>query len=267
MKTLSDGLSAVLKTGNASAKANLALQLSFSWVSTSIMPLGVFSAPKRPTRVDGPTIKLAKEMPDRGRGNSLKNRIALLHALVHIELNAIDLACDLISRFGTPALPKAFFDDWVQVAGEEATHFQLLENRLKALGSFYGALPAHNGLWEAAQKTSHDLLARLAVVPLVLEARGLDVSAKMIENFMKAGDLESAEILKRIYQDEIGHVAIGNRWFSYICCSRKLDPPKIWPDLVGRYFNGKIKPPFNHEARARAGFKHRDYQKIPSKSG
>ncbi len=180
-------------------------------------------------------------------------RIALIHALAHIELNAIDLGWDIVARFSGEGLPQAFFDDWVGVAVEEAEHFALLEARLAALGAAYGDLPAHDGLWEAAASTAHDLLARLAVVPLVLEARGLDVTPAMMRRLERAGDLESAAILERLYRDEIGHVAVGARWFAEICRARGLDPAPTFRDLVSRHFTGALKPPFNHAAREAAG--------------
>ena len=191
-------------------------------------------------------------MPRRRNFGALGGRIALLHALAHIELNAIDLGWDIVARF--PGLPRAFYDDWVGVAAEEATHFALLDARLTALGGSYGDLPAHDGLWESAAATAHDLLARLAVVPLVLEARGLDVTPEMIRRLERAGDTDSAAILKRIYTDEIDHVAAGARWFDRLCHEQGLDPAATYHDHVRRHFKGRIKPPFNHDARARAGF-------------
>ena len=184
---------------------------------------------------------------------SAAGRVALLHALAHIELNAIDLAWDIVGRFSRDDLPKAFFDDWVGVAAEEAEHFSLLDARLADLGAAYGDLPAHDGLWEAAAATAHDLLARLAVVPLVLEARGLDVTPEMIRRLERAGDLDSAVILERIYTDEIGHVAVGARWFARLCEQRGLDPSATFQANVRRYFTGALKPPFNLAARDEAG--------------
>ncbi len=190
-------------------------------------------------------------MPRRRNFGALHGRIALLHALAHIELNAIDLAWDIVARFS--GLPRAFYGDWAEVAAEEAEHFALLAARLKALGGAYGDLPAHDGLWESAAATAGDLLARLAVVPLVLEARGLDVTPEMIRRLERAGDPDSAQILHRIYADEIDHVAAGARWFDRLCRERGLDPEATFHDRVRRYFKGHIKPPFNREARDRAG--------------
>ena len=159
-------------------------------------------------------------------------------------------------------LPRAFFDDWVGVAAEEAAHFELLANRLGDFGARYGDLPAHDGLWEAASATAEDLLARLAVVPLVLEARGLDVTPEMMARLERVGDMPSAEILRRIYRDEIGHVAIGLRWFERLCRARGLVPEEVFRDRVKRCFKGDLKPPFNLEARSAAGFPPHYYEPL-----
>lgn len=178
----------------------------------------------------------------------------MLHAIAHIELNAIDLAWDLIVRCAGLELPRAFFDDWVAVAHDEARHFQALSARLQDLGASYGDLPAHDGLWEAAERTAADPLARLAVVPLVLEARGLDVTPPMIDRLERAGDSRSASILGMIYREEITHVAAGMRWFRYLCQSSDSDPRRTWRELVAHYFAGELKPPFNTDARDKADF-------------
>jgi uncharacterized ferritin-like protein (DUF455 family) len=191
-------------------------------------------------------------MPRRGKGGTEAGRIALIHALAHIEFVAIDLAFDLVGRFGGH-FPRGFADDWMRVAAEEAVHFALLDRRLHELGSFYGAHPAHDGLWEAAEETAHDPLARLAVVPMVLEARGLDITPQTIERFIGAGDSKTANILKRILGDEIRHVAAGVRWFSHACAIRGDSPSNVWRMLVSAHFRGSLKPPFNDSARAAAG--------------
>jgi uncharacterized ferritin-like protein (DUF455 family) len=205
--------------------------------------------PDRPARPERPVLCRPGEMPKRKASGSAAKRIALLHALAHIELNAIDLAWDMVARFGTGDLPHAFFDDWIRVGDEEALHFDLLSHRLQALGAAYGDLPAHDGLWKAATETAHDLLARLAIVPLVLEARGLDVTPVMIVDLQRFGDIESAAILQRIYDDEIGHVEIGSRWFHAIAAKRELVPAEAWQELVKRHFRGHLKKPFNRAAR------------------
>jgi uncharacterized ferritin-like protein (DUF455 family) len=197
-------------------------------------------------------------MPRRRLGSEL-GRIALLHSLAHIELNAIDLAFDMIARFADQHRqllgdPSEFVRDWLLVAEEECNHFNLLSDRLEKLGSFYGALPAHDGLWQAAYDTKADWLGRIAVVPLVLEARGLDVSPPTIDKLTRSGDTASAQILNLIYEEEIGHVAVGVRWFKKVCKAQNLAPEETYHELVRRYFGGKLKPPFNESARKNAGF-------------
>ena len=226
--------------------------------------MGVAAAPPRPARPDRPVLLLPRDMPRRRNFGSPAGRIALLHALAHIELNAIDLAWDIVARFSGAGLPQAFYDDWVGVAAEEAEHFALLDERLAALGANYGDLPAHDGLWEAAAETAQDLLARLVVVPLVLEARGLDVTPEIIRRLERAGDPDSAAILDRIYRDEIGHVAVGVRWFECLCRERGLDPEATFHDRVRRHFTGALKPPFNRAARDAAGFPARWYERLAS---
>jgi uncharacterized ferritin-like protein (DUF455 family) len=191
-------------------------------------------------------------MPKRGRAGSERARIAMLHALAHIEYVAIDLAFDLVGRFGAH-FPQRFVDEWMAVGAEEAMHFALLERRLIAYGARYGDLPAHDGLWEAAEETAGDPLARLAVVPMVLEARGLDVTPSMISRFEAAGDMRSGRILRRIADDEIDHVAAGVTWFRFLCDAMRIDCVQSWQLLVRRYFQGTVKPPFNDSARDRAG--------------
>jgi uncharacterized ferritin-like protein (DUF455 family) len=176
----------------------------------------------------------------------------MLHALAHIEFAAIDLAFDMAGRFGA-AFPRDFTDDWLGVGADEAMHFALLDRRLRALGTRYGALPAHDGLWEAAEATAHDPLARLAVVPMVLEARGLDVTPATVERFEAAGDTRSAAILNRIYRDEIRHVRAGTNWFGIACEAQGFEPVSEWKRLVRAHFRGTIKPPFNGSARDEAG--------------
>ena len=197
------------------------------------------------------TAKPAERFAERKVEVKRQRRIALLHALAHIELNAIDLAWDIAARF--PGQPRAFYDDWVAVGADEARHFLMLSDRLDACGAAYGDLPAHDGLWQAAMDTADDLLARLAVVPLVLEARGLDVTPAMIERLERAGDDASAAILAVIYREEVGHVATGMRWFMHVCGERGVEPETTWKAIVAQRFRGRIKPPFNIEARERAG--------------
>ena len=201
---------------------------------------------------------------------SERGRIALLHAIAHIELNAIDLAWDIIARFADPTakvgprMPRSFFNGWVRVALEEAKHFSLLRQRLIDLGSHYGALDAHDGLWEAAQNTEHNLTARLAVVPLILEARGLDITPSLLRQIEEVDDPESARIFHIIYRDELGHVAVGAKWFRYLCLKQGLEPAASFQQLVRKHFRGPLKPPFNDFARCRAGLTPGFYRALSS---
>ncbi|WP_436193099.1 ferritin-like domain-containing protein [Pseudorhodoferax sp. LjRoot39] len=179
-------------------------------------------------------------------------RAVLLHALAHIEFNAINLACDILWRFS--GLPEAFYRDWARVAREEALHFQLLAAHLAALGHAYGDFPAHNGLWDMAEKTQDDLLARLALVPRTLEARGLDAAPPIRAKLVAAGDLRAGEILDVILADEVGHVAIGNHWYGWLCKARGLEPVAAYAELARRYGAPRLRGPFNLDARRAAGF-------------
>ncbi|WP_174539081.1 ferritin-like domain-containing protein [Sphingomonas pituitosa] len=217
--------------------------------------------PERPARPAAPELLPPNRMPKRGRGGSERGRVALIHALAHIEFVAIDLAFDLVGRFGAQ-FPTGFTDDWMRVGADEAMHFALLDRRLRSLGSHYGALPAHDGLWDAATGTAHDVKARLAVVPMVLEARGLDVTPATIERFEAAGDTVTAKILTRIVTDEIRHVRAGTEWFESACEAAGCTPETTWQDLVRTHFRGAVKPPFNDSAREAAGLTRDYYQAL-----
>lgn len=208
-------------------------------------------APPPAGRPDRPRLVLPASLPRRGLGH-VTGRVALLHAVAHIEFNAINLALDAAARFA--GMPDDYYRDWLSVAVDEARHFRLLEARLHALGSGYGELPAHNGLWEMAGKTAHDPLVRMALVPRVLEARGLDVTPGMIEKLQGAGDRESADCLEIILAEEVRHVAIGSRWFRYLCAQRDLEPEATFHSLLREYFAGRLRGPFNQKARLAAGF-------------
>ena len=255
--TLSDAAIAVLATASPDGKVAQSRSAAAAWRSGGLALRGTRQPPDRPARPPRPELLAPRHMPKRRRAGSLAGRVALLHALAHIELNAIDLAWDIVARFATlpsgAPLPPGFYDDWVTVAAEEAEHFALLSARLADLGAAYGDLPAHDGLWEAAQKTAHDLAARLAVVPLVLEARGLDVTPQMEDSLRRAGDAASATLLRRIHDDEIGHVAAGRRWFEAVCADAGIEPAGAWQELVARLFKGALKRPFNDASRSRAG--------------
>ena len=244
---------AVLTTAPARAKAAISQEMAATWRAGGFAEIGEFALTGRPARPPAPALVPPMKVPKRKISADLRGRIALLHALAHIELNAIDLAWDLVARFGAAKGPE-FCDDWVAVGADEGRHFLLLDDRLAELGASYGDLSAHDGLWQAAADTAGDFLARLAVVPMVLEARGLDVTPATVDRLRAAGDAASADILMIIYRDEIDHVGAGSRWFKRACTERGLDPVATWRDLVACYFGGRLKPPFNDDARAAAGF-------------
>jgi uncharacterized ferritin-like protein (DUF455 family) len=243
---------AALLTGEPRAKAMAARQVARDWRLGRLAFAFDSAMPDRPARPDAPELLPPNRMPKRGRGGSERGRIALYHALAHIEFVAIDLALDMAGRFGGELGP-GFVGDFLAVAADEAMHFALLERRLRSLGSRYGALPAHDGLWDAAHETRHDAAARLAIVPMVLEARGLDVTPLTIGRLRMAGDVAGVRLLQRILDDEIRHVRVGTNHFAQLCESRGEAVHKLWRDLVARHFRGVIKPPFNDSARGSAG--------------
>jgi uncharacterized ferritin-like protein (DUF455 family) len=208
-------------------------------------------APFEPGRPVQPLLVPPRDLPRR-RLSSDHGRASLLHALAHIEFNAISLALDAVVRFR--GLPVRYYRDWSAVAGEEAQHFRLLCGRLHDLGHAYGDFPAHNGLWQMAMQTRHNPLHRMALVPRVLEARGLDVTPAMIQRFETVQDQASAEVLRIILRDEIGHVRVGTRWYRYLCGQWDLDPDKTFLELVRQYMQGGVRGPFNRSARSSAGF-------------
>jgi uncharacterized ferritin-like protein (DUF455 family) len=246
----------VLTTPDARAKCALGLANAATWLASRspgpAMPIGRASPPPRPARPDRPELLAPKDVPRR-RPGSPAGRIALLHAVAHIELNAVDLHWDIIARFSDQPMPMGFYDDWVRAAADEARHFNLVCDCLAAAGSHYGALPAHAGMWRAAEDTADDLLARLAVVPMVLEARGLDVTPAMIEIFRSAGEAQAVAALQVIEAEEVAHVAYGSKWFNWLCGRAGSDPKEVFHSLVRRHFHGSLKPPFNEARRADAG--------------
>jgi uncharacterized ferritin-like protein (DUF455 family) len=242
----------VLLTPDPAAKLMAARAVARAWRLGRLAHRFDAAMPDRPVRPVAPELLPANRMPKRGRIGSDRARIAMLHALAHIEFVAIDLAFDLIGRFGGE-FPSAFTDEWMRVGADEAMHFALLDRRLRQMGSHYGALPAHDGLWEAAEETAHDALARLAIVPMVLEARALDITPATVERFVNVGDSASARILRRIMIDEIRHVAAGTNWFGWATNGLGLDAANHYQILVKRHFRGLLKPPFNDSARRQAG--------------
>ncbi len=242
----------VLLTPDPRAKLMTARRVVRDWrLGRHAHRFGV-AMPDRPAWPDKPDLLPPNRMPKRGKAGSERARIAMLHALAHIEFIAIDLAFDMVGRFGG-AFPRGFTDDWLRVGADEAMHFALLDRRLGQLGSHYGALPAHGGLWEAAEETAHDVLARLAIVPMVLEARALDITPTTIKRFTEAGDPSSARMLGRIMTDEIRHVHFGTKWFEVETKRLGIEAPKHYQILVNRHFRGRLKPPFNDSARDQAG--------------
>ncbi|WP_260925725.1 ferritin-like domain-containing protein [Novosphingobium sp. 9] len=207
--------------------------------------------PDEPGRPERPELLPPGQMPRRGKAGG--GRIALWHSFAHIEFVAIDLALDMAGRFGEEMGDRAFVSDFLAVAADEAMHFALIDRHLRTMGSQYGALPAHGGLWEAASATRADVAGRLAVVPMVLEARALDVTPSTLERVRAGGDERGARILERILDDEIRHVRFGANHFAAVATKRGETPSILWKTLVNHYFRGKVKPPFNDSARAAAG--------------
>jgi uncharacterized ferritin-like protein (DUF455 family) len=258
--TVAGACRAILLAADPGAKVRLTRAAWRAWRRGALRHLFDVPMPDAPARPDRPELLPPNRMPRRGQGSE-RGRIALLHALAHIEFTAIDLAIDMAGRFGG-TFPRAFTQDWLSVAADEAMHFALLDRRLRSLGSCYGALPAHAGLWQAAEATAGDVLGRLAVVPMVLEARGLDVTPDTVARFEAAGDTRSARILHRIYSDEIRHVGFGATWFGNRCAESGQAPAPLWQDKVRRYFRGALKPPFNDSAREAAGLTREYYGPI-----
>lgn len=263
MTTVAAAIRAALLTAEPTAKAFAARAVARDWRLGRLEFAFDVAMPDHPARPARPKLLPPNQMPKRGKGGSERGRIALWHALAHIEFVAIDLALDMAGRFGAELGP-GLVDDFLAVAADEAMHFALLDRHLHSLGSHYGALPAHNGLWDAAFDTRHDVAARLAVVPMVLEARGLDVTPQTLERVRAAGDLRGAQILERILDDEIAHVRFGTTHFIAVCAERDESPESLWKTLVRRHFRGSVKPPFNDSARSAAGLSRSFYSVVES---
>ncbi|WP_184156227.1 ferritin-like domain-containing protein [Sphingobium lignivorans] len=251
-RSVADACLAVLQCSEPRAKIMAARAAARDWRLGRLAHRFDSAPPDRPGRPERPLLLPPQRMPRRGRGGSERARIAMVHALAHIEFVAIDLAFDLVARFGDD-MPPDFVTDWLRVGADEAMHFALLARRLAELGSDYGALPAHDGLWEAAQETAHDVTARLAIVPMVLEARALDITPETVLRFRHFGDERTARMLERIVDDEIRHVAAGTKWFLWATNRVGADPQETYQMLVRRHFRGAVKPPFNDSARSQAG--------------
>ncbi|MBL41114.1 MAG: rhamnosyltransferase [Rhodospirillaceae bacterium] len=250
--SLSENAEIILKTHNPFKKCFLTFKTINKWKKKQINIVGKNFCIEEPYRLNKPIILPPKFMPRRRGLNKINARIALIHSLAHIELNAIDLAWDIIARFNHYKLPLKFYDDWMRIAKEEAIHFLLLTKRLKDLGSRYGELDAHDGLWDAAKKTNQSLIERLAVVPMYFEARGLDVSPDIIEKLSKVKDHKSVKCLEKIYKDEINHVKIAEFWFRWVCEKFGKNPKITWQTTISSFFCKRVDLPKNNKAREKA---------------
>lgn len=259
--SIASAIAAALAVADPRAKAMAARAVARDWRLGRLDFAFDCAMPDRPARPARPELLPPNRMPKRGRGGSERGRIALWHALAHIEFVAIDLALDMAGRFGAE-MGRDFVSDFLKVAADEAMHFALIERHLNRLGSHYGALPAHDGLWDAAFETRHDVSARLAVVPMVLEARGLDVTPATIDRLRALGDEAGVRILERILDDEIAHVRFGATHFAAWCAHHGESAEILWKSLVERHFRGTLKPPFNDSARQMAGLSRNLYAAV-----
>jgi len=262
-RTVAEAIDAALRASDVRQKVMAARAAARDWRLGRLDFTFDKPMPDHPGRPQHPNLLAPRHMPRRGKAQSLRGRIALFHALAHIEFVAIDLALDIAGRFGAE-MGREFVTEFLSVAADEAMHFVLLDRHLRTLGSHYGALPAHDGLWETAFRTRHDVAARLAVVPMVLEARGLDVTPPMLERVRAAGDTRGGAILERILDDEIRHVRFGAKHFFALCQRRNDDAENLWKSLVNCHFRGAINPPFNDSARQAAGLSRRFYAEVAS---
>jgi uncharacterized ferritin-like protein (DUF455 family) len=261
MTTVAAAIRSALLTADPRAKCLATRAVARDWRLGKLAWAFDAAMPDQPAWPAAPVLLPPGQMPKRGKFGSERARIALWHSLAHIEFVAIDLALDMAGRFGAQMGPE-FVGDFLGVAADEAMHFALLARKLESLGSHYGALPAHAGLWEAAHATRNDVAARLAVVPMVLEARGLDVTPATLERVRAAGDGGGAKILTRILDDEIRHVAFGTKHFLRCAELAQQPPESLWQNLVKRHFRGVVKPPFNDSARLAAGLSREFYADV-----
>lgn len=256
--------SAALKASDPSHKCSLVWQLNDDWLNgqlerldrESIEPFDDVGRPQQPVLVD------PKELEKRSMATP-QGRVLFLHAFAHIEFNAINIALDAVYRFRQ--MPDGYVTDWLQVASEEAKHFSLIEAELKKRGSYYGEFAAHRGLWDMVCKTRHNVLHRMALVPRVMEARGLDVTPSMISKFQQQNDQAAAQILEVIYRDEINHVRIGNDWYQHLCQQQSLDPAETFSGLIEQYLGDGLRGPFNRPARLQAGFSEEEMSWLETK--
>ena len=261
MRSVTSAIRDALLTADPRAKCFAARSVARDWRMGKLAFEFDIAMPDQPARPSKPELLPPNKMPKRGKFGSDRARIALWHSLAHIEFVAIDLALDMAGRFGSE-MGEEFVSDFLSVAADEAMHFALLARKLGNLGSHYGALPAHGGLWEAAHKTRNDVAARLAIVPMVLEARGLDVTPATLERVKTAGDENGVKILARILDDEIRHVRFGTKHFLRCAETAGKIPETMWKSLVREHFRGAVKPPFNDSARLAAGLSRDFYQDV-----
>jgi len=262
-KTLHEAAITCLVVSNPDDKLALTHLIKKQWDSGDLVLKNDFSSNREcsvgiPSK---PELVPFNQLPKRTVGGP-KGHAAMIHAFAHIEFNAINIALDAVSRF--PDLPEQFYIDWLRIAHEEAIHFQLLRDYLRTLGYDYGSFPAHAGLWEMVELTAFDVMVRMALVPRVLEARGLDVTPDIIQRFRHHNHLRAAEILEVIYRDEIGHVEIGSKWFNYVCKQQNLDSQAVFSELIKKYAADKIRKPFNAIAREQAGFTAKEMEFLTS---
>ncbi len=242
-----------LKENDPACKADAVVALAGAWRrgELALDPRPEIPADDAAGRPERPELVAPRRLHKRRLG-TVEGRAAMIHAIAHIEFNAINLALDALCRF--QQMPRGYYDDWVRVAEEEAFHFGLVQQRLRDLGHAYGDFPAHDGLWELARQTAHDPLVRMALVPRVMEARGLDVTPGIMEKFRAVGDDETVAVLEIILRDEIGHVEAGSRWFHHLCEQRGLEPEATYFGLLSRYLHNRISCPLHRQARLQAGF-------------
>ncbi|SEW15939.1 Uncharacterized conserved protein, contains ferritin-like DUF455 domain [Cognatiyoonia koreensis] len=270
MRPLAEMAVAVLQTADPWEKTQKSRAYAAEWQAArqagQTPSIGRCAPPLRPARPDAPALLDPRDVPRRKPGTP-EGRCAILHAVAHIELNAVDLHWDIIARFTETPMPIGFYDDWVKAADEESKHFNLMSECLEVQGSHYGALPAHAGMWRAAEDTATDFMGRLAVVPMVLEARGLDVTPGMIKIFQNAKNTQAVDALNVIYAEEVHHVAYGSKWFHFLCGRHNLDPTGVFHQLVRTYFHSELRPPFNEEKRAEAGIPPDFYWPLAQETG
>lgn len=265
--TLTDWACLILRTADPDQKVALTREaLKHLRSGTFSYPEGIVGSHTPPDKPPRPAIRSDVKPAKMGKPGSLRSQLVYLHNITHIEQWAIDLAWDLIARFARPfssssqdgeqeTMPLAFFEDLANIAEEEAKHFSLLRERLEAKGAFYGQFKTQDGLWDSAEATKGDIKARLSIVCLVHEARGLDVNPAQITKFREADDVETAKVMEIVHADEITHVAAGHRYLTYVCEKEKLSPVSVFRDAVSKHFAGRLRGPFNTDDRAKAGMK------------